>query len=186
MFSCPIDDQFELRLLTQLHLESYFDLVSSERDRLRKWVPWLQQTATLQFTREYIQRKLDRMANNNGWPNGIWNGEHLVGEIGFEYIDWPNRATEIGYWVGTNSEGRGIVTKACRILVDHAFVELGLNRVQLRCAAENVRSRAVAERLGFREEGTVRMAEQLEWGFVDLVIYGMLKHEWKHSMQAAP
>jgi ribosomal-protein-serine acetyltransferase len=71
----------------------------------------------------------------------------------------------------------------CRALLDHAFYELKLNRVEIRCAAENNCSRAVPERLGFRQDGVLRQAEWLHEHFVDLVIYSMLAGEWPHLRQ---
>jgi ribosomal-protein-serine acetyltransferase len=49
----------------------------------------------------------------------------------------------------------------------------------MRCAVENKKSRKIPERLGFREEGTIRQAEWLHEHFIDLVIYGMLASEWR-------
>jgi hypothetical protein len=59
----------------------------------------------------------------------------------------------VGYWLGEQYQGKGLVTAACRALVEHAFFELGLNRAVILCATENEKSCAVAERLGFRREG---------------------------------
>jgi ribosomal-protein-serine acetyltransferase len=70
------------------------------------------------------------------------------------------------------------MTKACRFLVDYAFAELKLNRVEIRCATGNHKSRAIPERLGFKLEGTVRQAEWLYDHFVDHALYGMLASEW--------
>ncbi|PYS72194.1 MAG: N-acetyltransferase [Acidobacteria bacterium] len=96
-------------------------------------------------------------------------------------IDWANRKTEIGYWLGASFQGKGLVTKSCRVLIDHAFNELKLNRVEMRCGAGNTRSRKIPEKLGFKEEGVVRQGEWLHNRFVDLVIFGMLSSEWAKS-----
>jgi ribosomal-protein-serine acetyltransferase len=66
-------------------------------------------------------------------------------------------------------------------LVDYAFNELGLNRLEIRCATENTKSRAIPQRLGFKQEGTIRQAEWLYDHYVDLVVYGILASEWSDS-----
>ena len=71
------------------------------------------------------------------------------------------------------------MTRACSALGTHAFDALGLSRVEIRCATENEKSRAIPERLGFTQEGTLRQAEWLHDHFVDLTVYGMLAGEWK-------
>ncbi len=178
MFAFPCGDDQELRLIEERHTEALFALVRENQARLRVSVPWLHETATPESTRQFIKRRLQRFAENNGWTAGIWYRGALAGEIGFDYIRWSNRFTEIGYWVGAAYEGKGLVGRACRALVDHAFRDLGLNRVQIRCAVENRRSRAIPEKLGFQLEGTLRRAERLSDRFVDLAVYGMLAEEW--------
>ena len=116
--------------------------------------------------------------NNNGFVAGLWHCGQLAGVIGYAGIDWPNRTTGIGYWLGAAFQGRGLVTKACRALIAYAFTELKLNRVEIRCAPGNQKSCAIPKRLGFTEEGTLREVEWLYDHFVDLVVYGMLASEW--------
>jgi ribosomal-protein-serine acetyltransferase len=109
---------------------------------------------------------------------GIWYSGELAGVIGHLGVDWTNRSTELGYWLGASFQGNGLATMACRVLTEHAFHELELNRVEIRCAPENTRSRAIPERLGFREEGTLRQDEWLNDHFEDTVVYGMLAADW--------
>ena len=71
------------------------------------------------------------------------------------------------------------MTRACRALVDYAFSELGLNRIEIQCAVQNVKSRAIPERLDFTQEGVIRQAEWLYDHYNDHVIYGMLAEEWR-------
>jgi ribosomal-protein-serine acetyltransferase len=179
MFAFRVAEGEELRLVEERHAAALFALIQDNHARLSAWVPWLDRTATLEATRQHVRRRLQRFAEGNGFAAGIWQEGRLVGEIGLDYIDWPNRLTEVGYWLGATFEGRGLVSRACRAVVAHAFGELGLKRVQIRCAVENVRSRAVPERLGFRLEGTLRSAERLADRVVDLVVYGMLAEEWE-------
>ena len=71
------------------------------------------------------------------------------------------------------------MTKSCLALINYAFDELKLNRVEMHCGVENKRSRKIPEKLGFIEEGVVRQAGWLHGRFVDFVIYGILANEWE-------
>jgi ribosomal-protein-serine acetyltransferase len=94
-------------------------------------------------------------------------------------MDWPNRSTAIGYWLAEPLQGRGIMTAACRAMVANAFGDLGLNRVEIRCATTNARSRVIPMRLGFGLEGVCRQVEWLYDHFVDHEIWAMLAEHWK-------
>lgn len=73
------------------------------------------------------------------------------------------------------------MTRACQAMITYAFHTMKLNKVEIRCATENVRSRAIPERLGFKEEGLIRQAEWLYDHYVDLVVYGLLASEWPQN-----
>lgn len=179
MFSFRLDDDTELRLLENRHAEELFALIDQNREHLRKWLPWLDGNRSLEDTRAFITRSLIRYANNKGFPASIWFKGTLAGIIDYNTIDWSNRTASIGYWLGASFQGKGLVTKACRALIGYAFNELKLNRMEIRCATGNKRSRAIPERLGFTQEGTVRQAEWLYDHFVDHAVYGMLASEWQ-------
>jgi ribosomal-protein-serine acetyltransferase len=118
------------------------------------------------------------LAAGLGGQYAICVEEQLAGVIGQHHIDWPNRAGMLGYWLGAAYEGRGLMTHACRALVTHMLREQGLHRVEVRAAPGNRRSRAIPERLGFRQEGILRDAEWLYDHYVDLVVYAMLADDW--------
>jgi ribosomal-protein-serine acetyltransferase len=121
---------------------------------------------------------------NKGFNIFIWHKGKMVGKVGYNYFDWNDQKTEIGYWLGASFQGKGLVTQSCRVLIDHAFNKLKLNRIEIRCGVENKKSRKIPERLGFREEGIIRQAEWLHDHFIDLVIYGMLASEWRDKNQS--
>ena len=68
--------------------------------------------------------------------------------MGTNILDSVNRKVEIGYWIAFGFQGRGIVTAACRAVIDHAFEERGLNRVEIHCATGNGKSCAIPEAAG--------------------------------------
>jgi ribosomal-protein-serine acetyltransferase len=102
--------------------------------------------------------------------------------IGYHTVDWSNRSTRIGYWLDEGHQGGGTMTAAVRLLVDHALTVWRLNRVEIRAAMENRRSRAIPERLGFREEGVHRQAEQVGGRYLDSVAYSMLAADWPKAI----
>ena len=183
MFSLRIDHGLELRLLGEQQAEILFALVDENRDHLRQWLPWLDDNRSVDDTRAFIKKSLEQLANNNGFPAGIWYQGRLAGVIGYAEIDWPNRITGIGYWLGASFQGQGLVTRSCRALVDYAFNQLELNRVEIRCAPGNKASCAIPQRLGFTREGVLRQAEWLYDHYVDLVVYAMLASEWPAAVK---
>jgi ribosomal-protein-serine acetyltransferase len=102
----------------------------------------------------------------------------IVGIAGFLGVNWPHGSTSIGYWLSERHQGRGLMTDAVRTLIDRAFGEWSLHRVEIRAATGNARSRRIPERLGFREEGVMREAERIGERYNDLAVYGLLAPEW--------
>jgi ribosomal-protein-serine acetyltransferase len=171
-----LGDGIEIRTFTPDDADESFSLVERNRDRLHPWMPWEPTTRTPDDTREFIVRSL--ASETDVEANGIWVGGRLAGSIGLR-VDVGDATAEIGYWIGGEFEGRGIITRACRRFFDFAFDELGMHRMELSAASGNVRSRAVAERLGMRQEGVLRDGVRTPEGFKDLVIYGILDDEWR-------
>jgi ribosomal-protein-serine acetyltransferase len=185
VFSHKLTQDTHLRLLEERHAEELTDLTDRNREHLRTWLPlpWVDTNRTVEDRKNFIRGALEQFAHNKGFTAGIWHEGRLVGVISYNSIDWENRSVAVGYWLGEEYQGKGLVTAACRALVEHAFFELGLNRVIILCATENEKSCAVAERLGFRREGVRRQAAWLYDRFVDLVSYSALASRWstRHS-----
>lgn len=178
-FSHRIADDITVKLIDDEQAEALFDLVDINREYLREWLTWLDANTTLDDTKKFIQKSREQYANNEGFQAAIWYQEQLVGMIGFNYISWANRETSIGYWLGEEFQGNGIITKGCQVLIEYAFKDLGMNRIEIRCATKNQKSRAIPERLGFTMEGVLRQKQWLYDRFEDWAIYSLLRHEWK-------
>ncbi len=179
MFRAHVRENVYLQLLEERHAAQVFGLVDSDRDYLREWLPWVDATQTQDDTVSFIKSSLEQFASNKGFVAGIWTDRQFCGVIGTHQLDWLNRKGEVGYWLGRYFQGKGIMTAACRAVVTHLFDEIELNRVAIHCARGNEKSCAVAERLGFAEEGLAREAQLLHGRFHDLRHFAMLKKDWK-------
>lgn len=179
MFRAPLQDGVELRLLEERHATELFATVNQERAYLRQWLQWVDTTVTEDDSLTFIRASLEQFASNHGFAAGIWSHGCLIGVIGMHRINWRNRSVELGYWIAQEHQGKGIVSDACRAVITHAFRELDLHRVQIRCATGNSKSCAIPRRLGFAHEGTVREAEMVSAKYLDLHIFGMLNQEWR-------
>jgi ribosomal-protein-serine acetyltransferase len=175
----------ELRPLEESDAEELYLLIDANRARLERWMAWAE-GQTRERTLEFVRAARKQVDADDGFQAAIVGEDGIVGVAGFHGLDWPNRATSLGYWLAAGEEGRGTMTHAVRALVDHGFDHWGLNRVEIRADVENLRSRALAERLGFVYEGTLRQALRLADGFHDDVVYAMLAADWAALARPGP
>lgn len=179
MFPYELADGCFLRLFEESDAEELVRVVEANREYLAEWLPWVEGTSNTADTRlEFIRRTRRQYAENDGFQAAIVEGGEIVGVIGFHGIDWNNRATSIGYWLSEDRQRRGVMTDAVRALTTHAFDVWELNRVEIRVAVGNRRSRAIPRRLGFLEEGVLRQAERHAERYTDVVVYAMLAGDW--------
>jgi ribosomal-protein-serine acetyltransferase len=175
VFDCQVNDRIRMALFEPPHARELFDLIEANRPQLRQWLNWLDHRRNPADVAAYIGLCLRQFAAHQGFHAGIWFDGRLCGMVAHHGIDWPNQTTSLEYWLDVSHQGKGIMTASCRAVIDHSFNTLLLNRVIIRCATGNQRSRAVAERLGFTFEGISRQAEWLYGRCVDLAVYGLLK-----------
>ena len=177
MLRFELHDDCRLRLLEERDADELYALIEANREYLTPWMPWAP-GQTRAGTLEFIRLTRRQVAEDNGLQTAIERGGRIVGVVGFHGVAWQDRSTSIGYWLAESEQGRGIMTRAVAALVDHALLGWGLNRVEIRAAPENLRSRAIPERLGFVQEGVLREAERVGDRYLDSVVYGMLASAW--------
>ncbi|MBJ8075282.1 GNAT family N-acetyltransferase [Bacillus cereus group sp. N12] len=181
MFIYQIDENITLKKLELKDAKELFELIYSSRNYLREWLPWVDTNQTVEDSEEYIKSTLQQYAENSGLRAGIYYKGNLVGEIGYYGINPLHKCASIGYWLGKEFQGKGLVTKACKVLLEYAFRELNLNRIEIRVASENYKSKAIAKRLGFTYEGCIRQNMWLYDHYVDHIVFGILKEEFNVS-----
>jgi ribosomal-protein-serine acetyltransferase len=171
---------YALRLLEESDADEMFALIDANREHLGPWMPWVEHEHEPADVLPFIRATRRQIADNDGLQTAIVDPDgRIVGMVGFHNVDWLNRKTSIGYWLAAGEQGRGTMTEAVRAYVDHAFTTWKLNRITIQAAVENARSRAIPERLGFREEGTLREVERIGERVLDDVVYAMLAADWR-------
>lgn len=174
MFYLEIDEEVTLKLLVLTDAERLFHLIDTSRHELREWLAWVDFTKIADDSKTFIDHSLQQYRENKGLSAAIMYQNQLVGVVSFNDLDWDNRIGSIGYWLGSAYQGKGIMTRSVRAMVDYGFNKLALNRIEIRCIYENTKSRSIPEQLGFTEEGLLRQVDQLHDHYVDHVVYGMV------------
>ncbi|SON48472.1 Putative ribosomal N-acetyltransferase YdaF (fragment) [Vibrio tapetis subsp. tapetis] len=103
--------------------------------------------------------------------------DELVGNISFNSIDHNLKVAEIGYWLSEKQQGKGIITRSVSKLINMAFSDLGMDKVQIAAGEGNAPSRAVCERLGMKLEGIITNRENLNGRVINHAIYGLSKSD---------
>lgn len=168
-----------LEPLNPAHALPLYALTDANRTYLRQWLPWLDQVRSPDDTAAFIESSM-AMASSGGAPNfAIIHEGSLCGVAGFHGIDSVQGIGSIGYWLAESYTGKGIVTESVRALLKIGFEDFDLSRIEIRCAVDNRKSRAIAERLGFTEEATLMQSEWLYTRYVDQALYSLLVTEYR-------
>lgn len=178
MFQITINDHLYLRMLSGRDALPLFQLTDNSRDYLRAWLPWLDQTKSMEDSLTFIKDNLLAYEQKKALTAGIFFHDDLAGVISFNTIDVINNQAEIGYWLGESYQGNGIMLKSTAALITYGFTDLQLNRITIECATENVKSQSIPERLQFTKEGRLRQVSFLYDQYVDHFLYSMLAEEW--------
>ena len=174
MFSRKITPKIRLHLTIPQFADDIFTLTDSNRDFLRQWLPWLDHITEPEHTRTFFTEQLELFAKGEALNASIFYEDSLVGLIGFNSIDKTNRIGYIGYWLAEEYNGKGIVMPCVRDLISLGQDFFSLQKVDIRCATDNHKSRAIPERLGFTHKGRLDRAEWLYDHWVDHEVYELL------------
>ena len=138
--------------------QSLFEAVAESRDHLRPWLPFADEHQTAEESRDWIIHQIANWVLREDMQVGVWEKatNRYLGGSGLHPRDWETRYFEIGYWLRTSATSHGYMTDAVQLLTNYAFTALAATRVEIRCDERNVRSAAIAQRLGFIQEARLR------------------------------
>lgn len=176
-----VDKDIHIELLVPAFAERLYSLTNKNRAHLKQWLAWLDLVQTFEDTQTFIDSAVHQHNHNQATTFVILHRGDLVGLAGFNHFDYQHKWAAIGYWLSADHAGKGVMTKVVKTLLGIGFVEHNLNKIEIRCAEKNYKSRAIPERLRFNYEATLRECEWLYDRYVDHAIYSMLASEYKAS-----
>lgn len=155
--------------------EIMFSYIDKDRERLRRFLPWVDGTRTSANTRAYIHKTIDEWELGSLFDYGIYRQSDglYMGSAGVHTISWENRRCEIGYWILGDFEGQGLMSESISA-IESACFSLGFHRIEIRCSSLNSRSASVPKRLGYNLDGVMR-GDVIENGqYRDTLVFGKL------------
>jgi ribosomal-protein-serine acetyltransferase len=175
MFKLSIDNEITLHLVNDSFAARYVELVEECRDYLSQFLHWPRICKTEQDFKIFVKSSLQKYEDGKVMTFAIEFRGEVVGNISFNAIRHDLKKVEIGYWIAKKYQGHGIVTRSCSFLINYAFTELDMEKVQIGAAEDNAASRAVCERLGLKLEGIITNNEKVGERILDHAIYGIHK-----------
>jgi len=178
VFAHSLGDGAELAMLEPWHAEEFFTTLDRARPALIAAIPAAHEVHSVADARTVLQRWADAHAADTRHLFGVWCDGEFVGVVQLFSFDAGTGTCEMGVWLAPWMQGRGLITKACQRVLDWAFRIRGMYRVQWTNNPANVRSAAVARRLGMTREGLLRGGFVLAGNRWDCEVWSMLAQEW--------
>ena len=166
-----------LKKTSQALAREMYQNVNDDRARLREFLPWVDQTISVEDEIKYIQRAELWWDERSTFQYGFFrksDGVYL-GNGGVHAVDWGNERLEIGYVVWQPYEGQGYISELVGLLEAVSFAA-GFYRLEIRCDPKNIRSVSVAQRLGYQQEGHFRSHQVRGSQRRDTLIFAKLRN----------
>lgn len=184
MFAIPLGDGAALCPLEPSHAEEFLAHMDRGRDYIGRYVGLPDLTADLDSARAWLQVYADKTAADTGRLYAIRLDGRLVGGVLLRAFDAAAGTCEAGCWLEPDASGRGLVTRAVRVVVDWAVETRGIHRVEWLVAPENTPSVNVAKRLGMTREGLLREDDPYRGVRQDTEVWSILADEWTAARSA--
>lgn len=172
-FEIKMSDELSLVLPQTSAATEIFRLIDKDREHLHEWLPWVDTTKTDSDTLKNLKARINGFEKKESTCFfGTLLGE-FVASVGF--ISLIDGVGEIGYWLLSNHNGRGLMTSYVRACVEYGFEALDLKRVVIKCAEGNLKSAAIPQRLGFKLHEKVPRTD----GRHTTLVFTLEKEDWE-------
>jgi len=176
-----LGEGLDLREIDETLARPIFEAIDGDRERLGRWMGFVELTLTVEDELAFCRDAMQAAKRGVAKHFSIFGRGRVAGGIGFHSIQHQFRTAEVGYWLVAAFEGRGVMARALRAMLELAFDEMRLHRVQVRIDPRNARSIGVVERLGFRYEGCMRQAAWIRGEPFDCSLLAIVAPDWNRA-----
>lgn len=170
------DDSILLRPYAETDAEHLYGAVRESIPEVSRWLPWCHQGYSLEESRDFIASRQLAGQGDEWYSFAVLekSSGSFVGGVGLNFINRVHQLANLGYWIRTSAAGRGFATSATRLAARFGFTQLGLRRIEIVTAVNNVASQRVAEKAGAVREGVARKRLLIHGESHDAVLYSLI------------
>jgi RimJ/RimL family protein N-acetyltransferase len=174
-----------LRLWQPAHADALYEAARESVSTVGPWLSWCHAGYAHEDAIAWIERCRSASDGGEPWAFGVFDDDGmLLGGVGLNRFDHLHRSANLGYWVRRQAQGRGVAPRAVRCLAAFGFGALGLCRIEIVAAVDNLASRRCAEKAGARLEGIGRHRLVIGSAPVDAAVYGLLPTDLDQPAEA--
>ena len=175
--------RLRLEPLAEHHAEGVWRAVEASLSELKQWMGWAG-SASREAQTKFV-RDAESGWGRDGWIFAIVHRDEVIGTIGIDRYQPLIESAEVGYWLRSDSAGRGFMSEAAGAVVEWAFTTLGLHRLELHAGLDNTASIRIAERLGFSRRGLLRHGAVNAWRHYDVEVFDLLATDERPDSSSA-
>ena len=185
--NCPeiAGKKLYLRIPTTSDFREWVQLRGGSKEFLQPWEPsWKDDELTFTGYKRILQYYIKELKTERGYPFFVFkiSDNTLVGGVTISNVRrGASQSCTIGYWMGEQFAGLGLMREAVKLLFPFVFGDLKLNRVEASCIPSNSRSIRLLNALGFSEEGLAKNYLKINGKWEDHILFGMNQDEWKSN-----
>jgi RimJ/RimL family protein N-acetyltransferase len=156
-----------------------YESVRESIPEVSKWLPWCHDNYSIEESREFVSARKLASQGDEWYSFAIFDtaGEKFLGGVGINFINRVHQMANLGYWVRTSASGRGVATGATRLAARFGFEQLGLHRIEIVAAVDNVASQRVAEKAGAKREGILRKRLLINGTPHDAILFSLVRED---------
>jgi RimJ/RimL family protein N-acetyltransferase len=176
------DDQICIRRYRLADAPFLYGAVRESIEEVSRWMAWCNRTYSLAETEAFLKTRDAEWDKGEHYSFAVVDPHsHLfLGGVGLNFFNRLHKFANLGYWVRTTQTRRGVASAATRLAARFGIERLGLNRIEIVAAVENVASQRVAEKAGARREGVLRKRVLVHEQPQDAVMYSLVAEDLKN------
>ena len=175
-------ERFVLQKFSRRDATTLDNAIRASLTDLNQWLPWARMDYTSGDTTAFIRESVQAWKEDRAWDYSIRTREdpsRHIGNISVWTTSKLGKIAEIGYWIRSDEQSKGVCTESVDRLLEEAFDALGYHKVVLRIAIGNAASDRVAQKLGFTREGVLREELLIRGNWVDHSLWSLLDREYR-------